>query len=189
VWEAEGPRGVKPPVLGSRVCVPLAVALSGRAVAAPIARWSAAPGGTTSVEDVVEVEMPVLDRDGRGVAHVAGAGHRGPRGTAGDVKVLVEVVPESGYEFIGDGDVAYHHELQLREALLGFELRYQHPCGRVFDVRAAGHVVSPGDRHSLPGQGLARGDGTRGDMVLVFGVAFPKSVGVEHRSALELALA
>ncbi len=176
-------------VLGARVRVSLATALSGSAAVVPIERWVCTPSGTKVVEDVVEVTMPAIDCDGRGVSCVSGAGHRGPSGSAGDVRVLVEVQPEAGYEFLGDGHVAYHHELQLREALLGFELRYRHPCGRVFDVRAGDQVIAPGHEHRLAGQGLPRADGTRGDVVLVFGVAFPECIGAERRDTLEAALA
>jgi len=167
-----------PPPVAARCIVPLRAALA---------------TGTASVHaavgDVLVVPLPCVGADGCGAVTISGQGHVTSAGIAGDVRVAVTVVPEDGFVLLGGGDVEHRQDITLRDALLGFELRYEHPRGHVYEVRARTRVVRPGHRHRIVGAGLVRPDGSDGDLVLVFSVVFPDEVDEERRGALERALA
>lgn len=182
--EAEAEAG--PPHVAARCIVPLRAALATGTASVHVARWVP---GKSSTDDVLVVALPCVGKDGCAAVTVGGQGHVTSAGVAGDVRVAVTVVPEDGFVLLGGGDVEHRQDITLRDALLGFDLRYEHPRGHVYEVRARTRVVRPGHRHRIVGAGLVRPDGTDGDLVLVFSVVFPDEVEEERRDAFERALA
>jgi DnaJ-class molecular chaperone len=102
------------------------------------------------------------------------------------VVVLVEL-PNKTFRRCG-ADLVGRSTITLREALCGFEIRVKdlHDVG--WTVRSTG-VVSPASPVvKVPGAGMYRKDGTRGDILVEFTIQFPATLTETQRRALAQAL-
>lgn len=187
----EGPVGtggtsyVKPHAILKTVTIPLADAFSRPDIEVPIRRWRVDHGRRIDEDAVIMVQVPVIDANGCGTVTVTGEGHAVSVRAKGDVKIAFRVRLDDGVVLRGDGGVECVWNITLRDALVGFNMTFDHPCGKQYAVSSKDAVVPPGHKHVLPGLGLERPHGGKGDFVLVFNIVFPSSIPDELKAAVQ----
>jgi molecular chaperone DnaJ len=154
---------------------------SGRVIESPCKKCRGV--GRMLDERSLEVDIPAGIHDGQRI-RLSGEGHVGVLGgDAGDVYVLVHVLPDS--RFVREGnDIFSTLELTMTEAALGGRTTVPTLDGdEEFEYEPG---TQPGEIHVLPGRGMpvvqARG---RGDHRLLVNVTLPRRLTPEQRDLLE----
>lgn len=130
----------------------------------------------------LEVTIPLGAREGT-LLRLGGQGEPGPGGgPAGDLYLLVRLVPDPRYRVAGD-DLETDLPLWPWQAVLGAQVRFETPDGAVSLKVASG--TQSGKRLRLRGRGLPRGDSSRGDLFAVVRVVIPEHSGAAERDAYE----
>ncbi|HEY7197484.1 MAG TPA: molecular chaperone DnaJ [Gaiellaceae bacterium] len=154
---------------------------TGRVIADPCRDCRGA--GRVTEERTLEVEIPAGIHDGQRI-RLSGEGHAGVLGgRAGDVYVLVHVLPDE--RFVRDGnDIVSTVDLTVTEAALGSTLTVPTLDGDVEVDFAAG--TQPGEIRVLRGAGMPvlQGFG-RGDQRILVNVFVPRHLTDEQRRLLE----
>lgn len=134
-------------------------------------------------ERVVEVSIPAGIHDGQRI-RLSGEGHAGePGARAGDVYVLVRVLPDERFVREGD-DIFSTVDVSMVQAALGATLRVPTLDGEVDLELEQG--VQPGDVRVLRGRGMPVLSGTgRGDHRVLVNVRVPRRLDAEQRRLLE----
>lgn len=123
-----------------------------------------------SDESTVDVTIPPGIEDGQ-VLRLRGRGEPG-RGSSppGDALIEVEVRPHPLFERDGD-DIRLDQPLPLRTAVLGGSVVVPTPAGPV--TMKVPRWTNGGKVMRLPGKGVRRPDGTRGDEYVTFRIVLP----------------
>ncbi len=145
---------------------------------------SVCKGAGQSVEErTVDVSIPAGIHDGQRI-RLTGEGHAGePGGEAGDVYVLVRVLPDE--RFVRDGNDIYSSvDVPMTGAALGTRVAIPTLDGDVDVVLAPG--TQPGHVHVLRGKGMPvlQGNG-RGDHRVLVNVLVPRRLSAEQQELLE----
>jgi molecular chaperone DnaJ len=153
----------------------------GRVVPTPCERCDGS--GRVLADRNLDVEVPPGIHDGQRI-RLRGEGHAGVEGgSAGDVFVLVRVLPDEHVERDGD-DLVATVELTMVDAALGRLVSVATPGGEVELDLPAG--VQPGDVHVVRGRGMpSLGGGRRGDLRVRTAVRIPRKLTDEQRATLE----
>ena len=131
----------------------------------------------------LEVKIPAGADTGTKV-RMAGVGQKGVDGRAGDVYLVVEVIPDPRFERKGH-DLHTEFEISLYDAVLGGEARVPTPEGQVVLTIPAG--TQPGQSFRLGGRGMPhlRSPQTRGDLYARAKVQIPRNLSQEQRALFE----
>ena len=81
-------------------------------------------------------------------------------------------------------DLVHVARLPLIDGLCGAALRIPTLDGRTLDIPVS-DVVDSGARKVVVGEGMARGDGTRGDLIIVFDLVFPRTLSRRSATSCE----
>jgi DnaJ-class molecular chaperone len=126
--------------------------------------------GSSQREQNVELSIPKDARDGQ-VVRLRGLGERGDGGPPGDLLLTLRLVADDVYR-LRDDDVEADVVVAPWELLDGTKVDVAVPGGTATARVPAG--TKPGQRLRLRGQGLARADGARGDLLLVVRLGLPE---------------
>jgi DnaJ-class molecular chaperone len=140
--------------------------------------------GSAQREKSIELTIPKDVRDGQ-VLRLRGLGEPGPGG-AGDLLLTLRLVADDVYRLRGD-DVEADIVVAPWELLDGTKVDVAVPGGTAVARLPAG--TKPGQRLRLRGQGLARGDGSRGDLLLVVRLGLPELDEAQQALLRQLAAA
>jgi DnaJ-class molecular chaperone len=140
--------------------------------------------GSAQREKSIELTIPKDVRDGQ-VLRLRGLGEPGPGG-AGDLLLTLRLVADDVYRLRGD-DVEADIVVAPWELLDGTKVDVAVPGGTAVARLPAG--TKAGQRLRLRGQGLARGDGSRGDLLLVVRLGLPELDGAQQALLRQLASA
>jgi DnaJ-class molecular chaperone len=102
---------------------------------------------------------------------------------------LVFVIKEQRHAlFTREGnDLIVNKTISLSQALTGFTIDQQTIDGKVVPF-TVDDVVTPGTERRLPGQGMPRKGGGRGDLVIRFKVTFPASLSAAQKQTMKSCL-
>jgi curved DNA-binding protein len=130
--------------------------------------------GTTRMVDVggrrLEVKIPAGVSDGAKIK-LRGGGMRANGGSAGDLVITVRIAHDPRFERRGH-DLHTELQLSLSEALLGAEVPVTTPTGKV-KLRIRPNTQNLQQIH-VPGRGMPRKNGEKGDLVVTARVVLPK---------------
>lgn len=135
--------------------------------------------GSAERQQTVELQLPKDARDGQ-VLRLRGLGEPGAAGP-GDLLLTLRLVPDDVYRLRGD-DVEADVVVAPWELLDGTRVDVAVPGGTATARIPAG--TRPGQRLRLRGQGLARADGGRGDLLLVVRLGLPEPLTDRQRELL-----
>lgn len=138
--------------------------------------------GRSGKVETYTVKIPKGVREGQRIrlAGIGGEGHGG--GEAGDLYLRVRF--ERHPEFSVDGaDVIHEVELPAAQAVLGCEVTIPTLDGRA--KLKIPQCTQNGRKFRLPGRGMPRRGGTRGDFYAVIDVQLPTSLSDSQRAAWE----
>lgn len=138
--------------------------------------------GLVSNERRVEISIPVGIHDGKKL-RVQGRGIMGSNGKAGDLYVLVKVLPDPVFRRRGD-DLETEVDVDYLNAALGGQVK-------VPTMTGSGTVTVPpgtqsGQKLRLRGKGLTKmGGGSRGDLLATIKITVPRNPSSAERELLE----
>lgn len=119
----------------------------------------------------VEIRIPAGARDGQ-ILRLHGKGNAGEGGAeTGDALIELHVRPHPFYRRDGD-DIRLDLPISLREAVLGGKVRVPTPAGPV--AASVPENSSSGRTLRLKGKGVARRDGTRGNVYATLKIVLPE---------------
>ena len=117
----------------------------------------------------IDLKLPAGAEDGTQM-RLAGKGEPGPGG-AGDAMVIITVQPHAWFRRDGD-NLRLDLPISLDEAVTGAKVRVPTAEGAVMLTLAPG--TSSGKTLRIPGKGMSRKDGTRGDQLVTIEVQLPQ---------------
>lgn len=140
-------------------------------------------GGTRQVTlpegQTLDIRIPPGARDGQ-TLRLRGKGSAGENGAeTGDALIELHVRPHPFYRRDGD-DIRLDLPISLREAVLGGKVKVPTPAGPV--VASVPENSSSGRTLRLKGKGVARKDGTRGDVYATLKIVLPEKPDPELKS-------
>lgn len=135
--------------------------------------------GQTRRQKTIELSIPKDARDGQ-VLRLRGLGDAGD-GTPGDLLLTLRLVPDDVYR-LRDDDVEADVVVAPWELLDGTAVDVQVPGGTATARIPAG--TKPGQRLRLRGQGLAKADGGRGDLLLIVRLGLPDTLTERQQELL-----
>ncbi|KAG6446301.1 dnaJ homolog subfamily A member 2 [Manduca sexta] len=106
-----------------------------------------------------------------------GEGDQQPDTQPGDVIILLQQKPHDVFQRTAD-DLVMKHEINITEALCGFEFVVKHLDGRDLLIRhTPGEVIKPGNLKRIPGEGMPqyKNPFEKGDLYIQFDVVFPEN--------------
>lgn len=132
----------------------------------------------------LEVKIPAGAQSGTKVRVAGVVPAAAPNGQAGDIYLLVEILPDSKFERRGD-DLYTETKIDLYTALLGGEARVPTMTGDVLLNIPAG--TQPGQTFRLAGQGMPhlRNPQSFGDLFAQIQVQIPRNLSAEQRKLCE----
>ncbi len=140
-------------------------------------------GGTRQVTlpegQTLDIRIPPGARDGQ-TLRLRGKGSAGESGAeTGDALIELHVRPHPFYRRDGD-DIRLDLPISLREAVLGGKVKVPTPAGPV--VASVPENSSSGRTLRLKGKGVARKDGTRGDVYATLKIVLPEKPDPELKA-------
>ena len=135
--------------------------------------------GSARREKTIELSIPKDARDGQ-VLRLRGLGEPGPGGP-GDLLLSLRLVADDVYR-VRDEDVEADIVVAPWELLDGTSVDVAVPGGTATARLPAG--TKPGQKLRLRGQGLARADGGRGDLLLVVRLGLPDDLSDRQKELL-----
>lgn len=139
--------------------------------------------GRQSAEQKIEIAIKPGVED-RQVITVKGAGETGERGSsAGDLYIVVKIQPHSFWKRQG-ADLIIFQDLKLTEAFLSKIFKIKHLDGNIisFEIPAGFNLKKP---LRVPGLGMPRFEGGRGDLYIEFNLKVPKPLSPKAKKLLE----
>ena len=131
----------------------------------------------------VQVRIPAGVKDGARI-RVAGKGASGDRGgPSGDLFVQVHVTPHALFTRKAD-NLALTVPLTFAEAALGANITVPTPRDGNVTLKVPAGTTN-GRTFRVKGKGIARKDGSRGDLMVTVEVAVPQKLSAEAKAALE----
>lgn len=111
-----------------------------------------------------------------------------PDGTTQDIEFVVEEKPHPVFKREGD-DLHMSIDLNLSEALTGFQKSIKTLDGRNLSVSNANTVVQPGQESRVRGEGMPNSKtGKKGDLVIKYNVKFPTQLTPAQKESLKKVL-
>jgi molecular chaperone DnaJ len=139
--------------------------------------------GRAMSERTMQVRIPAGVDDGQRI-RLKGKGSPGERGgTPGDLLVLVHVKPHPVFGRSG-GNLTLTVPVTFPEAALGAEIKVPTLDGKSVTLKLPPGTTS-GRVLRVRGKGVARKDGTKGDLLVTVEVAVPRKVSGQAKEALE----
>jgi DnaJ-class molecular chaperone len=139
--------------------------------------------GVESTTNTVQVSIPPGIRDGQ-VLRLKGQGEPGEHGgPPGDLHVHVRLQPHDRFTVQGSDDLLTDLPVAPWEAVLGAKVPFQTLDGTVDVTVPAG--TQGGQRLRLKGHGLARRDGSRGNLYLRLKIVVPTQVTDAERTLFQ----
>ena len=139
--------------------------------------------GVEPATNTLQVSVPPGVRDGN-VLRLNGQGEPGDRGgSAGDLLVHIRLLPHARFKLEGTDDLLTELPVAPWEAVLGAKVSLLTLDGEV-DMTVPGGSQT-GQRLRLRGQGLARRDGSRGDLYARLKVVVPTHVNEAERELFQ----
>jgi DnaJ-class molecular chaperone len=143
-------------------------------------------GGTRQVTlsdgQTLEIRIPPGARDGQSLK-LRGKGSAGEGGEeSGDALIELHVRPHPFYRRDGD-DIRLDLPISLREAVLGGKVKVPTPSGPV--VASVPENSSSGRTLRLKGKGVARKDGTRGNVYATLSIVLPPKPDPELKALVK----
>jgi molecular chaperone DnaJ len=139
--------------------------------------------GRAMSERTMQVRIPAGVDDGQRI-RLKGKGSPGERGgAAGDLLVLVHVKPHPVFGRSG-GNLTLTVPVTFPEAALGAEVKVPTLDGKSVTLKLPAGTTS-GRVLRVRGRGVARKDGTKGDLLVTVEVAVPRKVSGQANAALE----
>lgn len=139
--------------------------------------------GRAMSERTMQVRIPAGVDDGQRI-RLKGKGSPGERGGgAGDLLVLVHVKPHPVFGRSG-GNLTLTVPVTFPEAALGAEVKVPTLDGKSVTLKLPAGTTS-GRVLRVRGRGVARKDGTKGDLLVTVEVAVPRKVSGQAKEALE----
>ena len=135
--------------------------------------------GTSRREKSVDLQIPKDARDGQ-VLRLRGLGEAGDGG-AGDLLLTLRLVADDVWRLRGD-DAEADIVVAPWDVLEGTTVEVAVPGGVATARIPAG--TKPGQKLRLRGQGLARADGSRGDLLLVVRLGLPETLTARQQELL-----
>lgn len=140
--------------------------------------------GQQKLQETVRIQIPAGVRSGDVIQQRRADGRL--------LTLTIEVESPPGWQRRGD-DLHVRIELELVDALLGFETELTHPSGATLAVTSpADRPLEPGATWNIAGQGMPRrgpGSGARGDLIVEIGrIRWPKTVTMTLQEALRTEL-
>jgi curved DNA-binding protein len=135
--------------------------------------------GRTQRQKTIELSIPKDARDGQ-VVRLRGLGGSG-EGTPGDLLLTLRLVPDDVYR-LRDDDVEADVVVAPWDLLDDTKVSVQVPGGTAQARIPAG--TKAGQKLRLRGQGLARADGGRGDLLLVVRIGLPEALTEKQQELL-----
>ncbi|MFG0330160.1 MAG: DnaJ C-terminal domain-containing protein [Phycisphaerales bacterium] len=132
--------------------------------------------------ETIDVTIPKGIADGAKL-RLRGQGYPSPTGgEAGDLMLTIKVAPHPYYQRDGD-DILLETPITFVEAALGASITLPTLKGEVTVKVPAG--ANSGQKLRIPGHGVEKADGSKGDFFAVLKIVSPKGLGDEDRAALE----
>ena len=126
---------------------------------------------------VINMDCPRNLHDGAR-AVLAGHGNEEPEGITGDLEIQFREEPHP-YLIRCVNHLLYKLDIQLNDALLGFNHTIVHLDGRELNIVEAG-PLNPTSYYIIPGEGL-----NGGDLYIRYNIIFPTHINDSQRSILE----
>lgn len=133
-------------------------------------------------EQIVSVEVPAGAKNGTRLV-VPFAGNREPGIIPGDVIFVIREREHAFFSRDDENNLIYKAKISLQEALTGCDLLIQLPCGETLNLGTT-DVISHGTCKRIPGKGMPRVGGDRGDLLVRFSVVFPVNLTEEQKCAI-----
>ncbi len=131
---------------------------------------------------IVQARIPAGVRDGARI-RLKGKGSTGERGgPAGDLLVVVHVTPHPVFVRKGD-NISVTVPVTFSEAALGGEIGVPTPRGGSVTLKMPAGTAN-GRTFRVRGKGMAKKDGTHGDVLATVEVAVPQAMSAEAKEAL-----
>lgn len=130
-------------------------------------------------EQIVSVEVPAGAKDGTRLV-VPFAGNKTPGIIPGDVIFVIREREHAVFSRDDENNLIYKARISLQEALTGCDILIQLPCGEILNLGTT-DVISHGTCKQIPGKGMPRGGGNRGDLFVLFSVIFPVNLTEEQK--------
>jgi len=109
-----------------------------------------------------------------------------PRDITGKVVFTIKTVPHEDFKRVGD-DLLYTAKITLIQSLTGHTFDVRTLDGRLLHV-PLDTVVHPKFVKVLVGEGMPKGDGSRGDLRISFDIEFPELLKEEQQTLITFAL-
>jgi len=112
---------------------------------------------------------------------------------AADIVFVVADKPHQYFQRDSDNNLLYVAKLNLRDALVGCMINVPTIDGRVLSIHTidgrvlsiqVNEVIQPGTQKRIPGEGMPKRNGERGDMIVAFDVSFPTNLSHEQKELL-----
>ena len=133
-------------------------------------------------EQIVSVEVPAGAKDGTRLV-VPFAGNKEPGIIPGDVIFVIREREHALFRRDDENNLIYKARISLQEALTGCDILIQLPCGETLNLGTT-DVISHGTCKKIPGKGMPRDGGNRGDLFVLFSVIFPVNLTEEQKCAI-----
>lgn len=99
--------------------------------------------------------------------------------------LVFEIEEKPHAHFQRDGDnLRLRIPVSLKQALCGLTMQVPLLSGQTYDLEVR-DVITPGTTRVVPGGGMPRQDGGKGDLAIVFDVRFPASLTAQQREQLK----
>jgi DnaJ-class molecular chaperone len=108
-------------------------------------------------------------------------------GIYGDIKIIIENSEPDNKLIKRQGlDLLIHNTIHLREALCGFRILIDHPCGKQIPITTIDTkmIISPNTILTIPNKGFKRGDAI-GNLILSFTIVFPNEISQDSIKILQ----
>jgi DnaJ-class molecular chaperone len=109
-----------------------------------------------------------------------GEGDKASGQRAQDIQFVIRVLPHSTFER-EEEHLICNRKIALRDALSGYEMRIRGLDGEEHKRRIE-EVIEPGREYRIPGSGMFRKDGTRGDIIVRFHITFPSRLSSDAQA-------
>jgi DnaJ-class molecular chaperone len=102
----------------------------------------------------------------------------------GNLVLVITTNPHKLFKRVGD-NLNMEWTISLHDALVGFTRTFEHIDGRVVTV-TRDVVTHPGEYHTVPGEGMPRKGGGKGNLIIHYTIEFPQFLTVASRRWLRI---
>ena len=172
----------KPPPITKNIVINMEQVLNGATLPVTIERWILEHGNKIFENETVYVPIPKGIDDNEMII-LGNKGNVVNQDIAGDVKLVIKVENDTGYERNGL-DLLVHRNISLKDALCGFTFELKYINNKTYTINnSSGNIIPPGYRKVIPNMGLSRENHT-GNLIIIFNILFPDKLSEEKMSLL-----